>query len=105
MKDKNILTYRNNWENDEYYVDGGQISSLKEVKIGRNKYKVRTRSEGADVSDMGQQYRTFSDHYFITVKTELGITIDIDLNTIAPGYGSRRQTTQIIATKFKWSGE
>ncbi len=80
---KNVLTYKNNWENDVYYVDGALISDLKRVKIGRKSYKVDSMEKGVEVNDMGHTYRAYSKHYYIREKI-FGLEMTFDLNRIVP---------------------
>ena len=93
MKTTNKLVYRNNWEFDEYSVDGNVISGLSQVEIGGKKYKVEAQSVSVPYNDMGNTYTATSNHYFIK-ETVFGIKMRFDLNRII-----RKKT--IIATQFK----
>lgn len=75
------LTYKNNWENDNYYVDGLPIKELKTVSIRGKRYKVTARKVRVPVYDMGHTYNAISTHYFVE-ETVFGSKRSFDLNTI-----------------------
>ena len=77
----NILTYRNNWENDEYYVDGKRISNLKSVKINEKEYTVAREKVSKSYNDMGHNYTSTSWHYFVAEEV-FGTMIVFDLNKV-----------------------
>lgn len=90
MKLKNPLPrlkYRNNWEYDQYLVNGKLITSLKEVIINGYIYKVKSRQVSVPYSDMGQQGYSCSTHYFVKEKV-FGVTMEFDLNTIVGKKGA-----------------
>ncbi len=89
---KNQLTYQNNWEYDQYFVKGKQLSSLKLVSIDDVDYKVTSNPVSISYNDMGHTYSSTSDHYFITVDI-VGIPTQVDLNTLV-------DKKQIIAKQF-----
>ena len=90
------LTYRNNWEADEYYVDGKRITSLEEVEENGVTYPVTTRRVSVPYNDMGHTYSGTSDHYFIEV-SNLSTIMLLDLNRIVP------KNPNIKATKFTFA--
>jgi hypothetical protein len=75
------LTYINNWEYDQYYVDKKPISDLKKISIGGIEYKVTARAVEKDYNDMGHSYTARSTHFFVKQKV-LGVMMDLDLNSI-----------------------
>jgi len=92
MKPTNRLEYSNNWESDEYWVDGKRIRGLQQVEIDGVKYTVNTRRVGVRYYDMGHDYTAHSDHYFITEKV-FGIKTEFDLNELV-------RKKRILAIKF-----
>jgi hypothetical protein len=77
----NKLTYSNNWEADEYFVNGKRVTSLKKVRIGTKEYKVTTREVSIRYMDMGHEGYGTSDHYFIK-EVVFGIKMEFDLNSL-----------------------
>jgi len=77
------LTYKNNWENDEYYVEGKPVVELKTVSIRGKVYKVTSKDVYVPVQDMGHTYNTRSTHYFIE-EAVFGRKRKFDLNEIVP---------------------
>jgi hypothetical protein len=86
-----LLEYRNNWESDEYFVDGKPIRDIKKVSIDSKEYDVTARTVRVPYMDMGHRYDASSIHYFVNVK--LGIEVPIDLNTIV-------NNTKVYATEY-----
>ena len=84
MSDK-ILSYKNNWECDEYYIGGKRVLSLTRVRAGSNVYSVNSRSVSVPYKDHGTTFHSTSTHYFVSTFV-LGVLKEIDLNTIVP-YG------------------
>jgi sporulation protein YlmC with PRC-barrel domain len=89
---KNKLTYKNDWEADQYSIDGKRIRTLNEVEIDKKKFKVTGNVVSIPYSDMGHTYHGISTHYFVTVKL-FGINKKIDLNEIV-------NKKPVYATKF-----
>ena len=79
----NVLTYKNNWESDEYYVDGRKISNLVKIKFDDKIINVHSNEVTVRYMDMGHSSSSTSIHYFVTCKI-LGTEIEIDLNQIVP---------------------
>jgi len=75
------LEYRNNWEADEYYVDGQLIEDMKYVFIDDAKYEVKSRRVSVPYHDMGHEYSGVSKHYFLR-REVFGIDMEFDLNRI-----------------------
>ena len=75
------LKYKNNWEADEYYINGKRIKALKRVRIIDKEYPVKTHQVSVPYNDMGHEYNGISDHYFVT-ETVFGIKKEFDLNEI-----------------------
>lgn len=76
-----LLTYKNNWENDEYYVDGKRVEDLKSVQVDGKIYPVVARRVGVPYNDMGHTYTSMSTHYYITEQV-FGTDRQFDLNTL-----------------------
>jgi len=77
------LQYQNNWQFDEYFVDGRRIDSLEKVRIGKQDYPVVAKSVRVTYEDMGAEYISTSTHFFVQKKV-FGILMDFDLNLIVP---------------------
>lgn len=75
------LTYRNNWEYDEYYIDGVRVTSLTLVKIDDVDYTVTASIVTEQYMDMGRLVRASSVHYFVTTLV-FGSNRKFDLNEI-----------------------
>lgn len=75
------LKYWNDWEVDNYSVEGGDITSLTEVEINRERFDVTNSLVEVPYSDMGHASYATSTHYFITTKV-FGIPMEFDLNTL-----------------------
>jgi len=88
-----VLSYSNNWEADEYFVNGNKIRNLMEVEFNGVNYPVHSRIISIPYNDMGHVYHGTSSHYFIN-QTVLGVDIEIDLNTIVS------RSSKIIATQY-----
>jgi len=78
---KKKLCYENNWEADEYSVDGKRVVRLEEVQIGQYLYRVTTRRMSVPYNDMGHTYNGVSDHFFVYEKV-FGLQMPFDLNEI-----------------------
>lgn len=78
---KGALTYRNNWEQDEYYLDDVRITDLTLVSIDDKEYNVIQKNEGRSFSDWGQTYLTTSKSFFVETPV-FGITLPINLNRL-----------------------
>lgn len=77
----NKLTYKNNWEADQYFVNGEQIRELFLVEYNGEKYAVDKARVSIPYNDMGHTYYGVSDHFYITVDV-MGTLQKIDLNRI-----------------------
>lgn len=77
------LTYKNNWEYDEYYVDGKRVKELIRVSFEGKEYDVHSRRVSVSYSDLGHTYSSTSTHFFIKERI-LGAEVEIDLNRIVP---------------------
>lgn len=79
------LSYRNNWESDEYSVDGRRVSNMTAVYVKEGQefvqYPVTAKKVSVSYYDYGRTYYANSVHYFVQVSA-LGANIDIDLNQI-----------------------
>lgn len=75
------LAYKNEWENDAYYVEGKRIKNLYSVVINGKDYTVSSRNVSVNYDDMGHTYSSTSRHYFISEKV-FGVSRSFDLNTI-----------------------
>jgi hypothetical protein len=75
------LSYKNNWEADEYYVDGQRILDLRVVEIGGVKYNVTSKVINVPYNDMGHVYHGVSKHFFIE-EDVFGVTMKFDLNKL-----------------------
>lgn len=73
------LTYRNNWEADEYYVDGKRVTKLTSVRINDLIYPVTSKTVSVPYSDHGTTYSGVSTHYFVEA-CMFGIPRLVDLN-------------------------
>lgn len=80
-KESHILKYKNNWESDEYYLNGVRVDNISAVEINGKRYGVTRRIVAKSYSDHGHRYEANSWHYFIK-ETVLGTAMEIDLNTI-----------------------
>lgn len=105
---KNKLQYDEQYGYWSYYVNGNEISDLKEVEVNGNKYKV----VGADNSDvnyeMGRHEIVNSTKYYIRVPFE-GTTVLVDLiqllnrkipNWLSGQKRSPKAKAKVVATKF-----
>jgi len=81
IRDKHRLSYKNNWESDEYYANGQLIDSLRSVSIDDKVYKVKPEIVAVPYNDMGHEYEGASTHYFIEEEV-FGLTMKFDLNKI-----------------------
>jgi hypothetical protein len=77
------LTYKNNWENDEYYVGENRVRTLEKIRIGKKEYDVIMENRTVNAYDMGHVYPVTSNHFFVKTKV-LGVMTMVDLNTIVP---------------------
>ena len=75
------LKYRNNWENDVYSTEEGDIDNIFTVLIDGESYAVARERRSVSYSDHGHTYTATSYHYFIK-KVVFGTLISFDLNTI-----------------------
>lgn len=75
------LEYRNNWEHDQYFVNGEKISNLHSVSINGVVYAVTGRDVYVDYNDMGVAHVARSKHYFVTTEV-FGFPLEVDLNNI-----------------------
>jgi hypothetical protein len=75
------LTYRNNWEADEYYVGKNRVIDLREVRINGKSYDVMSATVSVPYGDMGHTYTGRSKHYFVTEQV-FGVDQQFDLNTV-----------------------
>lgn len=92
----NLLSYKDSWYVYTFYVDGKEISQLKEVEIAGMKYKVYSRQVSISYSDHGHIYDGTSRHYFIN--TFIGdAEIEVSLTDIL----DTRQEP-VYALKFKY---
>jgi len=73
------LEYRNNWESDEYRVDGKRVLNLTTVSINDAFYPVNSRMVSVVYNDMGHNYTANSKHYFVTSKD---LNVEVDLNRL-----------------------
>ena len=87
------LTYRNQWEADEYYVGEKRIHILDEIEYNGVTYPVTTVRMSVPYNDMGHTYHGVSNHFFVDIEV-LGVRIKMDLNKIVP------KNPKIKATKF-----
>lgn len=83
---KNRLIYRNNWEQDEYYIKDKRIRDIKSVEINGRQYPVRKRIVGVEVSDHGHRYIANSDHFFIYLTIDDSVEFERDLNELCDDY-------------------
>lgn len=84
-----VLAYTNNWQADEYTIDGSPVIDLKKVRVDGEEFEVTKREVSVQYNDMGHVYNGTSMHYFVTVtpngptgKPMKGLATSIDLNTI-----------------------
>jgi len=92
---RDVLTYKNDWENDRYFVDGVEIVDLIGVYICGKFYDVEGREVSVRYYDSGHEYSAKSRHYFVK-ETVFGVEKTFDLNTIVG-------TTKIIALFYERS--
>jgi len=71
------LEYRNNWESDEYQVDGKRVLNLTTVSINDVFYPVTSRMVSVAYNDMGHTYTAKSKHFFVVSK-DLGVEVDLN---------------------------
>lgn len=81
IKESKTLTYKNNWESDEYYLGDKKLDNISIVEIDGKIYNVIRRQISVSYSDHGHQYTAKSWHYFIEEKV-FGTVMEVDLNTI-----------------------
>jgi hypothetical protein len=62
------LTYKNNWAYIEFYCDGKQIKSLKNVYIDGIKYKVTSTTGSGSYSEQGHTERVTYPDFTVTTK-------------------------------------
>lgn len=75
------LSYKNNWEADQYFVDKNPVSDITKVRIKGVDYKVTSAVVSVPYNDMGHTYSGTSKHYFIRTKV-FGIWQEFDLNEL-----------------------
>jgi hypothetical protein len=75
------LSYKNNWEADQYFVDKKLVSDITKVRIKGVEYTVTSAEEGVPYNDMGHTYTGWSKHYYIRTKV-FGIWQEFDLNKL-----------------------
>ena len=80
-KESHILKYKNNWESDEYYLNGVRVDNISAVEINGKRYDVVNRMVSITYSDHGHSYQARSRHFYIK-EVVLGTAMEIDLNTI-----------------------
>lgn len=78
---KSAITYINNWEQDEYYLDGVRLTVLTAVLINEKAYSVIQKNEGRSYSDWGRSYSTVSKSFFVEAPV-FGIILPINLNRL-----------------------
>ena len=81
IKESKTLTYRNNWESDEYYLGDKKLDNMSIVEIAGKRYNVIRRQVSKSYSDHGHTYTAKSWHYFIE-EMVFGTVMEVDLNTI-----------------------
>jgi len=81
LKESKVLKYKNNWESDEYYLNGKRVDNIEFVEIDGKRYDVVNRMVSITYSDHGHSYQARSRHYYIKEKV-FGTVMEIDLNTI-----------------------
>ena len=81
IQESKVLTYRNNWESDEYYLGDKRLDNISIVEIDGKKYNVIRRMVTKSYSDHGHTYTAKSWHYFIEEKV-FGTVMEVDLNTL-----------------------
>jgi len=81
LKESKVLKYKNNWESDEYYLNGQRVDNIEFVEIDGKRYDVVNRMVSITYSDHGHSYQARSRHYYIKEKV-FGTVMEIDLNTI-----------------------
>lgn len=76
--------YKNNWEADEYFIDGTKVTDITEIEIGGERYDVIAREVSVPYNDMGHIYEGRSKHFFIQVPIGRARThlVTVDLNTL-----------------------
>lgn len=81
IKESKVLKYKNNWESDEYYLNGERVDNIEFVEIDGKRYDVVSRMVSISYNDHGHSYQARSRHYYIKEKV-FGTVMEIDLNTI-----------------------
>lgn len=81
IKESKTLTYRNNWESDEYYLGDKKLDNMSIVEIDGKRYSVFRRKVTKSYSDHGHTYGATSWHYFIEEQV-FGTVMEVNLNTI-----------------------
>ena len=81
IRESKALTYRNNWESDEYYLGDKKLEIINIVEIDGKIYDVVARNVSKSYSDHGHTYTATSRHYFIQERV-FGTVMEVDLNTI-----------------------
>lgn len=72
-----LLSYKNNWEADEYYTDKTRVDSIEEVSIDGVIYKVSSERKSIAYNDHGHTYCGDSIHYFVK-ENSFGTMIDLN---------------------------
>lgn len=75
------LEYTNNWEHDEYWINGKRVKSLSLVYINGEELPVVSKKITVAYTDMGHRYSSTSTHFFVEVEA-FGLKHLIDLNKI-----------------------
>ena len=82
-----LITYRNNWENHEYYANKKPLMNIKRVEVGKE-FKsfildVEHEDTHTEVYDMGHRYTQNSIEFYITLRDEMfGIPYKMTLSRL-----------------------
>ena len=88
------LTYKNDWEYDQYFVDGKRIRELHLIEVNGVQYDVDSGQVSVPYDDMGHTYTATSTHFFVEVEV-LGVKVQIDLNRVV-----KKQRIKALAYEF-----
>jgi hypothetical protein len=85
---KQILSYQNQWEADEYRVNGRRVATLTKIHIRDKKgtkgksFMVRAARVSVPYDDMGHEYYGTSTHFFIDLPVVGRKSVEVDLNRL-----------------------
>jgi len=81
MSEFKKVTFQNNWETHEYYIDGVKVQDgkLDHVWIDGERHNLIARVTSVPYTDWGHSYTATSTHYFVDTQV-LGVRLEIPLH-------------------------